>query len=192
MLPSRRRRHSGFFSCGACVYVVSVPGSGVMDHDAQRAKWRESAARYRATHKEAIRERRREIGENPEKKRARAARYRRKHAARAVDRTREWRDANRDRCRAHTRACNQRRRARLRGNAAPGVSPAQWDRVRAWWAGLCAYCLRRTGMTIDHVVAISRGGADSVRNVVPACGSCNASKGGRAVTCAWLQGRCVA
>jgi 5-methylcytosine-specific restriction endonuclease McrA len=66
---------------------------------------------------------------------------------------------------------------------------------RAWLAahlerqeGRCAYCAvtllirpvkqrdpRRA--TLDHVVARSKGGADTLRNTVAACDACNTSKG---------------
>jgi 5-methylcytosine-specific restriction endonuclease McrA len=41
----------------------------------------------------------------------------------------------------------------------------------------CAYC-GRTGQEIesDHVIPLSRGGSNSLTNVVPACKSCNSSK----------------
>lgn len=35
---------------------------------------------------------------------------------------------------------------------------------------------------IDHVVPISRGGANSIGNIVAACGSCNSSKNDRLLT----------
>jgi 5-methylcytosine-specific restriction endonuclease McrA len=41
----------------------------------------------------------------------------------------------------------------------------------------CAYCGNKTdNLTMDHVVPISIGGAHSIENIVPACGSCNSSK----------------
>lgn len=49
-------------------------------------------------------------------------------------------------------------------------------------AHLCLYCghqFSRNQLTRDHVVPLSRGGADSWENVVSACGNCNARKAAR-------------
>lgn len=44
----------------------------------------------------------------------------------------------------------------------------------------CSYCgkeISRKSMHIDHVIPISRGGVNSIDNLVPSCRSCNLSKG---------------
>lgn len=42
----------------------------------------------------------------------------------------------------------------------------------------CAYCGSKSKrLSLDHVNAESKGGMDSWRNLVPACGKCNLSKG---------------
>lgn len=41
--------------------------------------------------------------------------------------------------------------------------------------GECAYC-GRPAQTLDHVVPVTRGGADEPSNTVPACYGCNSSK----------------
>jgi hypothetical protein len=46
----------------------------------------------------------------------------------------------------------------------------------------CQYCAKRfrvSDLTVDHVVPRSQGGGDSWGNLVTACGTCNARKGGR-------------
>jgi 5-methylcytosine-specific restriction endonuclease McrA len=53
-----------------------------------------------------------------------------------------------------------------------------------WWKnilakGLCQYCGKRFSpkeLTMDHIVAVARGGTSTKGNVVPACHSCNQSK----------------
>jgi 5-methylcytosine-specific restriction endonuclease McrA len=68
------------------------------------------------------------------------------------------------------------------------LSEEQWAALQRAWVG-CAYCgavdrpLQR-----DCVLAISRGGRYTLGNIVPACGSCNASKCNDEVT-AWLRRR---
>ena len=85
-----------------------------------------------------------------------------------------------------TRAANRRKR-RL-GRVTNDLTAAEWGALVAAWGG-CAYCgptdrpLQR-----DCVLPISRGGRYTVENVVPACGSCNASKCNDEVT-GWLRRR---
>jgi 5-methylcytosine-specific restriction endonuclease McrA len=46
----------------------------------------------------------------------------------------------------------------------------------------CAYCLRiDVKLTMDHVIAVSRGGEHTVENVIPACRSCNSRKYNRPI-----------
>jgi 5-methylcytosine-specific restriction endonuclease McrA len=54
------------------------------------------------------------------------------------------------------------------------------DRLKLF-DGCCAYCGEHLGKNkqIDHVVPISKLGADTLDNVVFACHSCNTSKGNR-------------
>jgi 5-methylcytosine-specific restriction endonuclease McrA len=64
----------------------------------------------------------------------------------------------------------------------------QWAALRAAWAG-CAYCGAADGpLQRDCVLPISHGGRYTLDNVVPACRSCNTSKGGGEVT-GWLRRR---
>jgi 5-methylcytosine-specific restriction endonuclease McrA len=52
----------------------------------------------------------------------------------------------------------------------------------------CAYCGSPGKLTVDHLVALKSGGSNSIENLVPACKSCNSSKG-TAPVAAWLAGR---
>lgn len=68
------------------------------------------------------------------------------------------------------------------------LTDSQWTALTAAWGG-CAYCgATRAPMQRDCVLAISRGGRYTLDNVVPACGSCNASKSNGEVT-RWLRRR---
>jgi 5-methylcytosine-specific restriction endonuclease McrA len=73
-----------------------------------------------------------------------------------------------------------------RGHARPGMhEPAPALTNTALFArdrNLCLYCggrFTRGELTRDHVVPLSRGGADCWENVVSACLHCNVRKGGR-------------
>lgn len=79
-----------------------------------------------------------------------------------------------------------RRRKRRMARVAHDLSSQQWLAVQAAWGG-CAYC-RSTDVSLqrDCVLAVSRGGRYTLDNIVPACGSCNASKCNDEVT-GWLR-----
>lgn len=51
------------------------------------------------------------------------------------------------------------------------------ERLKMVLPQACAYCGTRSGLSLDHLVARSRGGRESGDNIVWACRSCNSSKG---------------
>jgi 5-methylcytosine-specific restriction endonuclease McrA len=68
------------------------------------------------------------------------------------------------------------------------LTAEEWRALMAAW-GACAYCgVADRPVQRDCVLAISRGGRYTLDNVVPACGSCNASKCNDEVT-TWLRRR---
>ncbi len=86
-----------------------------------------------------------------------------------------------------SRQARAARRRRKRVAAADNdLTPAEWARLQELWGG-CAYCgaidrpLQR-----DCVQPIARGGRYTLDNIVPACGSCNASKSNSEVT-SWMR-----
>ncbi|WP_279101625.1 HNH endonuclease [Gordonia bronchialis] len=89
--------------------------------------------------------------------------------------------------RSRTRANRYARRRRLRVAARDNdLTDAQWSALKSAWGG-CAYCGRADGsLQRDCMLAISRGGSYTLANVVPCCGSCNASKCNTEVT-TWLR-----
>src|SRR6476659_625884 len=62
------------------------------------------------------------------------------------------------------------------------LTDTQWNALKVAWGG-CAYCgAMGTPLQKDCMLAISRGGRYELANVVPCCGSCNASKCNSEVT----------
>jgi 5-methylcytosine-specific restriction endonuclease McrA len=56
----------------------------------------------------------------------------------------------------------------------------QWCEILEQFDYSCAYCGRKMERpTMDHVIPLSRGGAHSKDNIVPACRHCNSSKRSR-------------
>lgn len=55
-----------------------------------------------------------------------------------------------------------------------------WKRLVARFYGCCAYCLVKCdNLQLDHVIPLSRGGYNGAGNYLPACPTCNRSKGAR-------------
>lgn len=68
-----------------------------------------------------------------------------------------------------------------RGEANPTFSHQEWKECLIFFQGECAYCggTPRKGqrLTRDHLEPVSEGGRTVQGNIVPACSSCNSSKG---------------
>lgn len=81
----------------------------------------------------------------------------------------------------------QRRAASIRGN--PGTLPTteQLAQAREMLGRRCYYCGECVAgkLCLDHVVPLSSGGSVGIENLVPACGTCNTSKGRKEVR-TWL------
>lgn len=61
-----------------------------------------------------------------------------------------------------------------------GVEHVEYSRmaVMARWGYTCGYC-GAPAAHMDHITPLSRGGADTEGNVIPACAGCNLSKGAK-------------
>jgi 5-methylcytosine-specific restriction endonuclease McrA len=138
---------------------------------------------------------------DPERRRAYGRDWMRRNGQKARDGMQRWRKRHPEEHRAEGRAYYARNRARvdrrnmqyLRSN--PQVARAKWENYRArrragvgsfsgaeWLAlvrsygGRCAYCGLKTILVVEHCTPLSRGGLNSIDNIVPACRSCNARK----------------
>ena len=79
----------------------------------------------------------------------------------------------------------KRRKTRM-AKVVHDLTDAQWSALTAAW-GACAYCgASDVALQKDCLLPISRGGRYTLTNVVPACGSCNASKCNTEVT-TWMR-----
>lgn len=58
----------------------------------------------------------------------------------------------------------------------------------------CHYCGAEHSLTTDHIIARANGGTDAPSNLIPACHSCNASKGTKSYEdfCEWLEAETAA
>lgn len=101
-----------------------------------------------------------------------------------------WKNANKDKVRIHDANKRHRRRAALNASGAT-LSASDWAAIVSFSKGQCFYCgMAFSKPTMDHFLAISKGGQHSADNVVPACSMCNSKKNNRdAFQFASSQGR---
>lgn len=74
-----------------------------------------------------------------------------------------------------------KRRSRML--AVSTLTAAEWQTIKDRAGHKCHYCrkvFRR--LTMDHVIPLTKGGHHIASNIVPACRSCNSSKGNRVTT----------
>lgn len=57
------------------------------------------------------------------------------------------------------------------------MTDAEWEAKKSAYRFTCAYCAGPGPVEMDHVIPLSKGGRHNPDNVVPACRSCNKSKG---------------
>lgn len=94
---------------------------------------------------------------------------------------------NGDKYEKHCKPCSTQRRNQARRADDDDLSGKVWRFIKANWleAGVvrCAYCGEEAeSPERDHVQPLSNGGKTVAENIVPACKSCNRSKGPRLAT----------
>lgn len=100
-------------------------------------------------------------------------RWRRKHQDAWNAYMREWRKKHPG-CDEHRAVTYRQYNSRLgRGR----LYRLEWETIVENFGYVCAYCGSGGPLEVDHFLPISQGGANDITNFVPACRSCNASKG---------------
>ena len=61
--------------------------------------------------------------------------------------------------------------------AGKGFTAQEFAEICAVYGGVCLACGSDGPLTADHVVPVSKGGANDIINIQPLCGSCNSKKG---------------
>lgn len=138
-----------------------------------------TAAVYRATHQE---ERRaysatynpRYNASHKDERRLLNTGYRATHVEEVRAYRKTYRAAHQDEHRTYEAA----RRARKRQAPVNDLSHAQWLEIQEVFQHRCAYCGKRAKghLTQDHITPLSKGGAHTATNILPACATCNARK----------------
>lgn len=160
-----RAAHAAGYSCAQIASLYGVSKNAIwatVNREARKA----ASARYRVKHRAA-----REAYAKARVAECRAAQARwytrNRDAARA--KAEAWKQAHPEAC----AAMQHRRRAHGYVDAETIASTLQMA------DGVCAYCLQRARLTIDHVLPVSRNGRNCTENLVAACNRCNAGKRNR-------------
>lgn len=72
----------------------------------------------------------------------------------------------------------QRRRSKKR-QLPNTLTLEQWENATKFFEYRCAYCGKESHLEQEHFIAISKGGGYTKGNIIPACKSCNSSKGNK-------------
>lgn len=112
--------------------------------------------------------------------RASDLRYREANRERIRQKVREWQKKNPDKVSEQNRRRSAIRRAAHKVSLSP-LTVAQKTAQFALFDNTCAYCGIADRLSVDHILPLSHGGLDELKNVVPACPTCNSSKSARPV-----------
>jgi 5-methylcytosine-specific restriction protein A len=52
----------------------------------------------------------------------------------------------------------------------------EWFALCEKYGHICLWCHRKTKLTVDHIIPISRGGTNDIGNIQPLCLHCNLEK----------------
>jgi 5-methylcytosine-specific restriction endonuclease McrA len=142
------------YQCSLCVRAHVATHNAALPESTRRARRRADYEKYK-----------------PERLKQ-ATEYRQRNKPAIAEMTRRWKRENP----ARVAASEEKRRARKKSAESTGVTPEQWTEILECFNHCCAYCLK-PGTTMDHFRPLALAGLHAVDNVVPACRSCNPSKG---------------
>lgn len=135
-------------------------------HELHYDEIREQQAGYRQQHLEEIRERNRNYNQT-----------KRDHA-KELARLREWAAKQPKEKLDAIHVLQHQRRAAREKSLPYTLTRQEWEQIKERFGNHCAYCGEHFDhLTQDHVIPLSRGGAYTAENIVPACRSCNSKKG---------------
>lgn len=115
-----------------------------------------------------------------------ASKYSKEYRLKKGDELREYNRLWSSTHKEHNQA-RQRKKNAIKANApGSGISVEQSISIKQETGNHCVYCgVKSNNLQIDHVIPLSRGGADDITNAVTACPRCNVSKGNKTLIL-WL------
>lgn len=172
---------------------------------ANKERLKEYRNKYRVTNKESIANKMAEYYKNnkehidktsskyrevnKEQVAAKAKAYNKKNKIHISEKAKDYRNANKDHCYALTaewvkanpdkhKVIVERRRAKS-AELPSTLTFQQWENAKEHFGRKCCYCGQEKKLVQEHFVPVSGGGGYTPDNIVPACTSCNNSKGGK-------------
>lgn len=140
-----------------------------------------TAAAWREKNREKLALRQREwVKKNKDKARASTRAYRDKNPEKVSEKNRRWRKNNPEKARFNW-ATHKFKRRSLMKNAVCDFTAAQWREIQERQHHKCAACGAQEPLTIDHIVAVTKGGAHTASNIQGLCMSCNKRKNNKEV-----------
>lgn len=112
---------------------------------------------------------------NPEKRSEHCAKWRKNHAIEIKKSKAEWFLANCEKSVIYS----QRRRAKKLENGG-NFTDKEWQDLKQFYDYRCLCCEKtepEIKITVDHIIPVTLGGANSIENIQPLCLICNLSKG---------------
>lgn len=122
-----------------------------------------------------------------ERKNVSNRKWRNTHREYNARKAKEWRDEHYEQYRENINKWNEnnrdkwlnypkKRRAKILSAPINDLTQEQWEHIMAAYNYRCAYCGKKTMLTRDHIIPLSKGGSHTASNIVPACQSCNSTK----------------
>lgn len=137
-----------------------------------------SSAYYYEHRDEVLARLRKAYPDNRDQILARHKKWYQQNRKRVYERNRQWWRKNTLRV-----MTQQRRRRALKAKVASQLTVGQWQWLKEQSGFCCVYCGGHESavgtLAQEHIVPVTQGGAYTITNIVPACGSCNSSKGPR-------------
>ncbi len=163
--------------------IQRAEGNKAMVSEKQRAWYKANKERLkvvRAAWYKANKERHATLSKN----------WKQSHAEQYAEKSKEWREANKDkrkdqakeRDKQNRNQCawkTHKRRAVLL--AAGNYTVKEWIEVKLNQRYRCLACGFRKPLAVDHVVPVSKGGANTIDNIQGLCRECNSSKGAKVI-----------
>ena len=128
--------------------------------------------------------------EHKEEKAEYERKYYEEHREEVAEYMRQWRQEHAEECAEHARQYhkehpevsrnNVRKRRALKASSDGNFTDEEFQLLCEVFENRCVYCHKELPLTADHMIPLSKGGSDSIENIVPACQSCNSSKGTKA------------
>ena len=110
--------------------------------------------------------------DNKEKMLKHSSEYKKKNWSKIQKKYKEWCQNNRKKINTY------QRERKLKEEQLPySLTNNEWEEIKLKFNNTCCYCGNELPLQKDHFIPVSQDGECTVNNILPACKSCNASKG---------------